>query len=277
MNTRLLAGLGLLGALVVFAAAGLWATPWDAVTLDWAHLAAPPGDGAARAAGHWLGTDRLGRDLLARAGAGLALSLGVGLGATLVAVLIGVPFGAIAGLRGGRIDEWLMRGVDVLYALPFVFLAILLSVTLGRAPWLVFIVLGAVGWLGMARVVRGEALALRARAFVDASRVMGAGHAYLLRAHLLPNLRGPILVVATLTVPQMVLAEGFLSFLGLTFNASIPSLGTLLADGTAEMESAPWLLWVPATLLVLLVLALNWIGDGLAARQDVAAPREATA
>lgn len=276
MNRRLLAGLGLLGGLVLFAAVGLWAAPWDAATLDWEHLAAPPGDGAARAAGHWLGTDRLGRDVFARAGAGLALSLGVGLAATLVAVLIGVPVGALAGLRGGRLDEVLMRSVDVLYALPFVFLAILLSVTLGRAPWLVFLVLGAVGWLDMARVVRGEALALRARAFVEASRVMGAGRAYLLRAHLLPNLRGPILVVATLTVPQMVLAEGFLSFLGLTFNAAVPSLGTLLADGTAGMESAPWLLWVPATLLVLLVLALNWIGDGLEVRRASTTPREAT-
>jgi len=180
-----------------------------------------------------------------------------------VSLVIGVSVGAVAGYCGGRVDALLMRAVDVLYSLPYVFFVILLTVVFGRQPTTVFIAIGAVGWLTMARVVRGEAARLREREFIEAAIATGLPGATILWRHVLPNLAGPVLVYATLTVPGMILIESFLSFLGLGIQEPAASLGNLMAAGAADMEAAPWLLLVPVTCLVSMVLALGIIGEGL--------------
>jgi len=250
-------------ALIVLAAIALVAliapalSPWSYDSLDWQHLAQPPGSAAA----HWLGTDRLGRDLLVRTLHGVRLSL-----------LIGVLWGAVAGLAGGRIDGAMMRFVDVLYSLPYLFVVIILTTLFTRGSLIVLAVsLAAVGWLTTARMVRAQTLALRRREFIEAARALGVPpHAILLR-HIVPNVLGPVAVYATLIVPQMILFESFLSFLGLGVQEPQASLGNLIFAGAQEMESAPWMLLVPATALVLLLLALNLLGDGL---RDAFDPRE---
>jgi oligopeptide transport system permease protein len=235
--------------------------------IDWAHMAAAPFS----AAGHWLGTDRLGRDLLVRTLHGLRVSLGIALLATLVSLAIGVTWGAVAGYLRGRTDALMMRFVDVLYALPQVFFVIILTVVFGRSPATLLVAIGAFGWLTMARIVRGQALALREREFVDAAIVGGAGAARIVARHIIPNLLGPVIVYATLTVPQVILVESFLSFLGIGIQEPLASLGNLIADGAAEMETATWMLVVPAGCLVLLVFCFNFLGDGL---RDALDPRD---
>lgn len=262
-----LAAMGALAALLVLAIAGPMVSPHGAATLDWQAVGIPP----TTAGQHWLGTDRLGRDLFVRTLAGLRVSLAVGLLATLISVTIGVGWGAIAGYAGGRIDAVMMRFVDVLHALPFVFFVILLTVVFGRAPGLLFVAIGAVGWLTTARVIRGQALALRQRDFIAAAIISGASPGRVIRRHLLPNLAGTAVVYATLLVPQMILAESFLSFLGIGIQEPLASLGSLVADGAAEMEAAPWMLVVPGSVLATLILSLNYLGDGL---RDAFDPRE---
>ncbi|MFZ2509106.1 MAG: ABC transporter permease subunit [Steroidobacteraceae bacterium] len=235
--------------------------------IDWAHMAAPP----LSAPGHWLGTDRLGRDLLVRTLHGLRVSMGIALLATLVSLAIGVSWGAVAGYRRGRTDALMMRLVDVLYALPQVFFVIIVTVVFGRSPATLLVAIGAFGWLTMARIVRGQALALREREFVEAAIVGGAGTARILTRHIIPNLLGPVIVYATLTVPQVILVESFLSFLGIGIQEPLASLGNLIADGAAEMETAFWMLAVPAGCLVLLVFCFNFLGDGL---RDALDPRD---
>ena len=235
--------------------------------IDWAHMAAAP----LSAEGHWLGTDRLGRDLLVRTLYGLRVSLGIAISATLVSLAIGVSWGAIAGYLRGRTDALMMRVVDVLYALPQVFFVIILTVVLGRSPATLLVAIGAFGWLTMARVVRGQALALREREFVEAAIVGGAGTARIVTRHIIPNLLGPVIVYATLTVPQVILVESFLSFLGIGIQEPLASLGNLIADGAVEMETATWILAVPAACLVLIVFCFNFLGDGL---RDALDPRD---
>ena len=246
--------------IVVLCIAGPWLSPYafDEVDFD-ADWAQPPGAGN----GHWFGTDALGRDLFVRALAGGRLSLAVGLAATLVSVLIGVAWGAVAGYFGGRVDQWLMRTVDVLYALPFMFLVILLMVLFGRHLVLMFVAIGAINWLDMARIVRGQTLALRHREFVDAARLAGVVPADIIRRHIVPNLLGIVLIYATLTVPQVILTESFLSFLGLGVQEPAASWGVLVADGATDVALAPWALVFPATLLAVTLLCLNLLGDGL--------------
>jgi oligopeptide transport system permease protein len=257
-----------LGLIVVLALLGPALSPWGFASLDWQHLAQPPG----AAAHHWLGTDRLGRDLYVRTLYGLRLSLAVSLLATLVSLAIGVSFGALAGYAGGRTDGFMMRFVDVLYSLPYLFIVIILTSLLPRGSLAVlFIALGAVGWLTTARIVRGQTLVLKRREFVEAARALGLTPTATLVRHLVPNLLGPVIVYATLTVPQMILFEGFLSFLGLGVQEPRASLGNLIAVGAQEMISAPWMLIVPAGVLVALLLCLNVIGDGL---RDALDPRE---
>jgi oligopeptide transport system permease protein len=234
--------------------------------IDWAHMAAPPFE----AAGHWLGTDRLGRDLLVRTLHGLRVSLAIALAATLVALVIGVAWGALAGFRRGRTDMLMMRFVDVLYSLPQVFFVIILTVVFGRGPPTILVAIGAFGWLTMARIVRGQALALREREFVDAAIVGGAGTARIVFRHIVPNLLGPVIVYATLTLPQFILVESFLSFLGIGIQEPLASLGNLIADGAADMETAPWMLVVPAACLMIVVFCFNFLGDGL---RDALDPR----
>ena len=222
---------------------------------------------------HWFGTDSLGRDVLVRSLEGGRISLLVAFAATLVSLLIGVSYGAVAGYFGGAIDEWMMRAVDILYALPFLFLVILLMVLFGRNLMLVFVAIGAINWLDMARVVRGQAMALRQREFVLAAHTHGMTHAAILWRHILPNLAGVVLVTVTLTIPQVILTESFLSFLGLGVQEPATSWGTLINEGARAMEQTPWALLFPAGLMALTLLCFNLLGDAL---RDVLDPGQAT-
>jgi len=178
-------------------------------------------------------------------------------------LLIGVLYGATAGYLGGRTDAFMMRFVDVLYALPFMFFVILLMVYFGRSIFLIFVAIGAVEWLTMARIVRGQALSLKGRGFVEAAQVSGVSHFGIIRRHIVPNTLGSVIVYATLTVPQVILFESFLSFLGLGVQEPLTSWGVLIAEGAAQMETAPWMLLFPAGFLAVTLFCLNFLGDGL--------------
>jgi oligopeptide transport system permease protein len=263
MSASIRLALIVLGALATLALVAPWLTPWSHDTLDWEHLAAPPQFEAS----HWLGTDRLGRDLFARGMQALRVSLALGLLATLVSVLIGVSWGATAGYLGGRVDAAMMRFVDIVYALPYVFIVIILSTIFPRGSLAaLFIAIGAVGWLTMARIVRGQTLSLRNREFVTAAIASGAGTPAILWRHIVPNVIGTVVAYATLTIPQVILFESFLSFLGLGVQEPYASLGSLINEGAHEMETSPWMLLVPAGLLTLLLLGFNALGDGLRRR-----------
>ncbi len=228
---------------------------WDPESIDWEALEAGPD------VAHWFGTDLIGRDLFARVMLGAKVSLMAAFIATSVSILIGVPYGAFAGLRGGRTDQFMMRAVDVLYAVPFILFVILLMVVFGQEPVLFFVALGAIYWLDIARIVRGQTLAIREQAYIQVARTMGAGRGWILFRHVVPNVAGPALVYATLTVPSVILAESFISFLGLGIQEPQTSWGVLIADGTRTMESAPWTLFFPALFLGLTVWSFNMLGD----------------
>ena len=213
--------------------------------------------------GHLIGTDSLGRDLLARLLMGLRVSLAIGLVATFVSLVIGVVWGAVAGFVGGRLDEAMMRFVDVLYSLPFIFFVILLMVTFGSNIILIFVAIGAVEWLTMSRIVRGQTLTLKHKEFVEAARAAGLTQGGIIFRHIVPNLLGPVVVYVTLTIPAVILAESFLSFLGLGVQPPMASLGTLIANGAQDMELAPWLLVFPSLVMVVTLMSFNFIGDGL--------------
>jgi len=236
--------------------------------VDWtlSPLTSPP----SLANGHWFGTDSNGRDLFVRVWSGTQVSLLVAVLATLVSLAIGVAWGATAGYLGGRVDDWMMRFVDVLYALPYMFFVIILTVVFGRILWLIFLAIGAVGWLTMARIVRGQAMALRQREFVAAAITLGLPAHRIIARHIVPNVLGTVVIYATLTVPQVILFESFLSFLGLGVQEPLTSLGRLVAEGALEMETAPWQLLAPSAVLALLLLCLNFLGDGL---RDALDPR----
>jgi oligopeptide transport system permease protein len=201
--------------------------------------------------------------LLARLLMGLRVSLAIGLVATAVSLVIGVAWGATAGFVGGRTDETMMRIVDVLYSLPFIFFVILLMVTFGSSLVLMFVAIGAVEWLTMSRIVRGQTLALKQKEFVEAARAAGLTNAAIIARHIVPNLLGPVVVYVTLTIPSVILAESFLSFLGLGVQPPMASLGGLIADGAQQMELAPWLLIFPSAAMIVTLLSFNFIGDGL--------------
>jgi oligopeptide transport system permease protein len=212
---------------------------------------------------HWLGTDPLGRDMLTRILHGGRVSLEVGLLATAVAAIIGVVYGMVSGLAGGRVDAAMMRLVDILYAFPFINFVILLMVVFGRHFWLIFVAIGAVEWLTMARVVRGQVLALKNLEFVTAARASGAGFWHIVWKHLLPNVMGPVIIYASLTVPGVMLLEAALSFLGLGIQPPDASWGVLIREGANAMETYPWLLLYPGIFFSATLLALNLLGDGL--------------
>ena len=213
--------------------------------------------------GHLLGTDSLGRDLLARLLIGLRVSLAIGVVATSVSLVVGVVWGATAGYVGGAVDEVMMRIVDVLYSLPFIFFVILLMVTFGTNIVLIFVAIGAVEWLTMSRIVRGQTLSLKQKEFIEAARANGLDRGAIVRRHIVPNLLGPVVVYVTLTIPAVILAESFLSFLGLGVQPPMASLGTLIANGAQDMELAPWLLIFPSVVMVVTLMSFNFIGDGL--------------
>jgi oligopeptide transport system permease protein len=212
---------------------------------------------------HWFGTDELGRDTFARTLYGGRISLLVGLVATLVSLLVGVSYGAIAGYRGGKTDEIMMRVVDVLYSLPYIFLVILLLVFFSRSLVMLFVALGLVQWLTMARIVRGQVLSLKNQNFVEAARALGAGDGAIVFRHIVPNTLGPVIVYTTLTVPAIILQEAFLSFLGLGVQPPNASWGTLVSDGARLIALFPWLVIFPGVALSLTLLCFNFLGDGL--------------
>jgi len=263
-NPAAVAALSVTCAIIVLTLIGPWISPNDVQTLDWLHIAAPPGRSA-----HWFGTDRLGRDLFVRTLAGTRVSLAIGLAASVVSLLVGVTYGAIAGYIGGRTDHLMMRLIEILSGLPLIFFVIFLTVIFGRSEYLLFFAIGAVGWLTMARIVRGQTLSIRQKEFIEAAIASGASTGRIILRHVVPNVIGPVIVYATLTVPQIILLESFLSFLGLGIQEPGASLGTLIAEGAAEMEAAPWILLVPGSFLALLLLCLNIFGDGLRDALDV--------
>ena len=212
---------------------------------------------------HLLGTDVLGRDLLSRLLYGARISLLVGFVATGVALVIGVSWGIVAGYFGGRVDSIMMRIVDVLYGLPFIIFIILLMVIFGRNIWLLFAAIGAVEWLTMARIVRAQVIGLKNQEFVQAAQVMGVSNFSMFRRHILPNILGPIAIYATLTIPQVMLLEAFLSFLGLGIQPPMSSWGTLIRYGVESMEEYYWLLIYPGLTFTITLFALNFFGDGL--------------
>ena len=212
---------------------------------------------------HLLGTDVLGRDLLSRLLYGARISLLVGFVATGVALVIGVSWGIVAGYFGGKVDSVMMRIVDVLYGLPFIIFIILLMVIFGRNIWLLFAAIGAVEWLTMARIVRAQVIGLKNQEFVQAAQVMGVSNFSMFRRHILPNILGPIAVYATLTIPQVMLLEAFLSFLGLGIQPPMSSWGTLIRYGVESMEEHYWLLIYPGLTFTITLFALNFFGDGL--------------
>jgi oligopeptide transport system permease protein len=218
---------------------------------------------------HWLGTDQLGRDLLTRLMFGGRISLMVGLVATFVALTIGVTYGAISGYAGGKIDRLMMRIVDILYALPFTIFVILLMVFFGRNIILLFVAIGAVEWLTMARIVRSQIMSLKRMEFIEAARSLGLSGTRILFRHMIPNILGPIIVYTTLTIPGVMLLEAFLSFLGLGVQPPMSSWGVLIKDGAERMEEYPWLLLFPGTVFSLTLFSLNFLGDGLRDALDV--------
>ena len=212
---------------------------------------------------HWFGTDELGRDILVRTLIGGRISIGVGFAATVVALLIGVVYGMIAGYNGGRIEATMMRFVDTLYALPFTIIVILLTVLLGRSILLIFLAIGAVEWLTMARIVRGQTKALRKQTFIDAAIVGGVPTRRILGRHILPNLLSPVIVFTTLTIPAVILLESVISFLGLGVQPPMSSWGILINEGAVKLDIYPWMLIFPALFFSLTIFAFNFVGDGL--------------
>ncbi|MEJ2602947.1 MAG: ABC transporter permease subunit [Gammaproteobacteria bacterium] len=266
-NRAAVVAAGLLGLIVVLVIVGPWLSPHSYYETDFDRILQPP----TVEGGHLFGTDDLGRDLLVRTLTGGRISLLVGLVATAVSLVIGVAWGAVAGYLGGRADHVMMRIVDILYAMPFMFFVILLMVVFGRNILLIFVAIGAVNWLDMARIVRGQTLSLRQQEFVEAAEATGVSTPSILRRHIVPNLLGVVVVYATLTIPQVVLVESFLSFLGLGVQEPMASWGSLVQQGSRVMETAPWMLVFPGVFLALTLLCFNFLGDGL---RDALDPRD---
>ncbi len=257
-NRAAVASMIVLGLLVALALVGPYLTPYAYDQINKGDVWSPP-----LTADHLLGADSLGRDVFARLLIGLRVSLAIGVVATFVSLVIGVAWGATAGYVGGRVDELMMRIVDVLYSLPFIFFVILLMVTFGRNFILIFLAIGAVEWLTMSRIVRGQTLSLRQKEFIDAARISGLSTPAIIARHIVPNLLGPVVIYATLTIPSVILAESFLSFLGLGVQEPLTSLGVLIAKGAQDMEVAPWLLIAPSATMAVTLMCFNFIGDGL--------------
>ncbi len=258
-NRAALTAMVLLALIALLVVAAPWLSPWEFDAIDWDNISTPPN----LATKHWFGTDSVGRDLFVRTLYGGRMSLLVGIIATLVSLVIGTTWGATAGYLGGRVDAFMMRIVDILYAMPFMFFVILLMVFFGRNIYLIFIAIGAINWLDMARIVRGQTLTLKNREFVEAAIASGVRTPRIILRHIVPNLLGVVVVYVTLTIPQVILVESFLSFLGLGVQEPATSWGALVNEGAQDMESAPWSLLFPAAFLATTLFCFNFIGDGL--------------
>ena len=267
-NRLALFGLGVLGLFIAIALLTPWIAPYSYQAQDLDLGATPPSPE------HWLGTDIFGRDLLTQIMYGGRISLAVGFVATAVALLIGVTWGAVAGYAGGRVDALMMRLVDIIYALPFMIFIVLLMVVFGRNILLLFLAIGAVEWLTMARIMRSQVQSLRQQEFVEAAVSLGLSPGSIIRRHLIPNALGPIIVYTTLTIPSVMLLEAFLSFLGLGIQPPQTSWGLLISYGAETMEEFPWLLIFPGLALTLTLFSLNFLGDGLRDALDVRGSRD---
>ncbi len=258
-NRAATASAWIVAGMAVLVIVGPWFSRWAYDFTDFANVTIGP----TLETGHLFGTDSLGRDLYVRTLYGGRISLLIGVVATAVSLLIGVAYGAVAGYFGGRIDGAMMRIVDILYALPFMFFVILLMVFFGRNILLIFVAIGAINWLDMARIVRGQTLSLKHREFVEAAEAQGVGAFAIIRRHIVPNLLGVVAVYVTLTIPQVILVESFLSFLGLGVQEPMTSWGALVHDGSVELQSAPWMLLFPGAFLALTLFCFNFLGDGM--------------
>ena len=258
-NRAAITAVAIITIMTVAVIVGPWLSPYSYDFTDWSMVSHPPD----LASGHVFGTDALGRDLFVRTLYGGRISLLVGVVATAVSLVIGISYGATAGYFGGRLDHVMMRIVDILYAMPFMFFVILLMVFFGRNIVLIFVAIGAINWLDMARIVRGQTLSLKNKEFVEAAEAQGVSTVNIIRRHIVPNLLGVVVVYVTLTIPQVILVESFLSFLGLGVQEPMTSWGALVNDGAQEMENAPWMLLFPAVFLATTLFCFNFLGDGL--------------
>jgi oligopeptide transport system permease protein len=250
---------GILVLIVLVAFIGPLLSPHDYQQTNFDNILSPPMlEGM-----HLFGTDDLGRDLFVRTMLGVQVTILVAIVASIVSLLIGVLYGAVAGYLGGRVDAVMMRFVDTLYAMPFIFFVILLMVAFERNFLLIFVAIGAINWLDMARIVRGQTLSLREREFVAAARLTGVSSARIILRHIAPNLIGVVIVYVTLTIPQAILVESFLSFLGLGIQEPQTSLGALVDAGVNQMEGASFMLLIPAAMLAVILLCFNFLGDAL--------------
>jgi oligopeptide transport system permease protein len=249
----------LLGFIVLLTLLAPYLSPYEYEVPDFENTSIPP----SFENGHYFGTDLLGRDLFVRTLYGGRVSLSVGIVATFVSLVIGVLWGAIAGFVGGRVDNIMMRFVDILYAMPFMFFIIMLTVAFGRDILLIYVAIGAITWLDMARIVRGQALSLRRKEFVEAAVAGGVSTFNIIRRHIIPNLLGPVAIYCTLTIPSVILVESFVSFLGLGVQEPETSWGLLISEGVQTMDTAWWSLVFPSVFLAATLFCFNFIGDGL--------------
>lgn len=263
-NKLAMFGLVLLALLIFMAIFGPYMTPYDYASNDLSNKNQPP------SSEHWFGTDDLGRDMFARTWEGARISIFIGVAAALIDLAIGVIWGGIAGYKGGRTDELMMRFADVLYGVPYLLLVILLMVVLGQGLTTMIIAMSITGWINMSRIVRGQVLSLKNQEYVLAAKTLGANTTRIMSRHLIPNSMGPILVTMTLTVPSAIFTEAFLSFLGLGLTPPLASWGTMANDGLSAMRYYPWRLFFPATFICLTIFAFNVVGDGL---RDALDPR----
>ncbi|TSD88020.1 ABC transporter permease subunit [Mycobacterium sp. KBS0706] len=272
-NKAAIASVAVLALIAIACIVGPYLLPWGLDEVDYTAFTAPPSFAAADdgTAAHYFGTEANGRDLLVRTLYGGQISLMVGIVGTLVSLIIGVAYGATSGFLGGRVDSMMMRVVDVLYSLPFMFFVILLMVFFGRHIFLIFVAIGAVNWLDMARIVRGQTLSIKRKEYIEAAHACGVSSWGIIRKHVIPNTLGPVIVYMSLTVPQVILLESFLSFLGLGVQEPMTSWGVLISEGARSMTIAWWMLVFPAVFLAVTLFCLNFIGDGL---RDALDPRD---
>ena len=266
-NKASLISLIILSSIALLSIFGPFFLKYDFYETDWNSIYLPPDFSS----GHYFGTDGNGRDLLVRILYGGILSLTIGIIATLVSVLIGVTYGTVAGFFGGRLDTVMMRIVEILYAMPYLIFVIILMVIFGRNIYLLFLAIGAVEWLTMARIVRGQTISIKEKEFIEASRSLGQSSLFIILKHIIPNLAGTVIVYITLMVPSVIILESFLSFLGLGVQEPLTSWGVLISEGSRDMETAWWLLIFPGIFMVLTLASLNFIGDGL---RDALDPKE---